>query len=114
MKEDEPGATPDAVLQAQLDHLAKTGRMATNSEVCIVIVDSTDKYTQAAIASSPGPRNRNREQQFETAVDALVTLAAALIEKHTGGEYQLVLKTPRGLELMLGHNATLLSKELRS
>lgn len=110
MKEQEP----DQTVQAQLDHLAKIGRMVTNAEVCIVIVDSAEKPIQAAIASAPGPRNRNRAQQFEKAVDALVAMAAALVVKHSHGNYQLMLKTPTGLQSLGDEAAVLLAQEIRS
>jgi len=95
MSKDKP---MDAVLQQQIEYFAAMIRKATSCKTIIVIAVSGDEDLdiQAALHTPEPDRLQDLAQVQGEAGLAMIIAAATVLEKHTGGKFQLMVKKPNG------------------
>ena len=95
MSDDKPH---DNVLQQQLEYLSHQARKATNSKTIIIVsVNGDDGENIQASVQMAKPESREAAIVIKgQAGRALIIVAGTVLEKDTGGKFQLMIKKPNG------------------
>lgn len=111
MNDKGPLAKMDEVLQDQIEHLADQLMTATCVETSVTIVCKGDNIQ--SVVRTHG--DKGSAEGLMEAVKAVIIVAGAALTRATGGEFELMIKSPKGIEPAVpkGTPTTMISRTRR-